>query len=309
MKSNFALTVALTLWISCVVIAQTPPPSAKPPVPPVKNAAPAAKPLTEDQQRVNEVLQLLDAKLPESVIVAKIRSYGKPVQTSVDDLVRLKKAGASDAVFSALQNPAAPPVPATVAPVAAATEAARPAPVATKEAVLPKAFGLYYKSENEWVQMPQTQCNLQINKMRAILGGKLLRQKLHANLPGLAASLRLTNTDRPQFLAYFPDRKVSTFNLLRLIPKAEASLREIAELSVLYSTEQYQDKIAIDISPAGPPNMFLLIPKETLAPGEYGVIEPPPTSNNQTVALFDVWDFGIGEKAAPSVPAEKAKKN
>ncbi len=59
----------------------------------------------------------------------------------------------------------------------------------------------------------------------------------------------------------------------------------------------------IDISPAGPANMFFLIPKETLAAGEYGVIEPPPTSNSSTVAIFDVWDFGMGEKAVPAATA------
>jgi hypothetical protein len=53
--------------------------------------------------------------------------------------------------------------------------------------------------------------------------------------------------------------------------------------------------------------MYFLTPRETMTPGEYGVVEPPPTSNSDKVALFDVWDFGIGEKAAASEPAVKPK--
>lgn len=143
--------------------------------------------------------------------------------------------------------------------------------------------------------------------MRAILGGPLIRQKVHANISGNWASLRIMDTEKPKFLAYFPDRKVSTFNLLRLAQKGE--LREVAQLSVLYSAEQYEDKIEIDISPAGPTNMFLLVTKGTLTPGEYAIVEPPPLSNTEKIAIMDVWDFGLGEKSNPGqAPAATTKE-
>ena len=81
------------------------------------------------QDIVSQVLKLLQAKLPESVILNKIQTTNTPVDPTTDQLIALKQAGASDAVLAALENPSGAAAPAAAPPSAAASE-----PVATPAA-------------------------------------------------------------------------------------------------------------------------------------------------------------------------------
>lgn len=115
------------------------------PRPPVKKAVPAKKVVTttppaqqaKPQPPVNElavgqVCQLVQVGLPEDLIIAKIRKNGKVFDLSTEQLLQLKKAGASDNIIRVLMDPqaqpvAAPaPVPVTVAPPAVPEEKATP---------------------------------------------------------------------------------------------------------------------------------------------------------------------------------------
>lgn len=70
--------------------------------PPETPQAPAAPGLTND-----DIIKLLQAKLPDSVVIAKIKSSNCEFDTSTDGLIKLKKAGVSDAVLQAMVE--APP--------------------------------------------------------------------------------------------------------------------------------------------------------------------------------------------------------
>ena len=59
---------------------------------------------------VDEVISLISAGISGDLIIAKIRTSGQTFDLSTDDMVRLKKAGASDAVMKAMMN--ATPAPA-----------------------------------------------------------------------------------------------------------------------------------------------------------------------------------------------------
>ncbi len=129
-RNHLAVFVAFTL----VLGAQTPPP--KPATKPA--AKPASRPAAPAGP-VGKIVQMLEMKLPEPVILKAIETSG-PITASPDDLIRLKKAGASDAVMMAISNaasaaPAAPAAPAVAAPVSVAPVAAaapRSAPVAAE---------------------------------------------------------------------------------------------------------------------------------------------------------------------------------
>jgi len=71
-----------------------------------------------------DLKKLIEAKLPDSTIIAYLKSHPPVPQLSSDDIVALKKAGASDVVLEALLGasgsttpaPATPPASTTVAP-------------------------------------------------------------------------------------------------------------------------------------------------------------------------------------------------
>src|SRR5438445_3807313 len=53
-----------------------------------------------------DVIKLLELKIPEQTIIDKVKSSGTAFVLGADDLARLKKAGASDALIAAMQSSA-----------------------------------------------------------------------------------------------------------------------------------------------------------------------------------------------------------
>src|SRR5271157_3258667 len=75
---------------------------------PARARAQAAAPLTND-----DVIKMVQAKLPDGVIVAKIKSSPCKFDTSLDALIKLRQAGISDAVMQAMaEGGSAPEKPA-----------------------------------------------------------------------------------------------------------------------------------------------------------------------------------------------------
>jgi hypothetical protein len=75
---------------------------------------------------VDGVVSMLEAGISSDVIVAKIQQSGQTFNLSTDDMVRLKKAGASDAVMKAMMNLTPGPAIASAAPVPAPSSAVAP---------------------------------------------------------------------------------------------------------------------------------------------------------------------------------------
>jgi hypothetical protein len=75
---------------------------------------------------VDGVLSLIDAGISADLIIAKIQKSGQTFDLSTEDMVRLKKAGASDAVMKAMMSATPAPVAVSVAPIAGPNAAVAP---------------------------------------------------------------------------------------------------------------------------------------------------------------------------------------
>ena len=127
MRSQLALILVLSL-ISLSAQTPTPaPPAAKKSVPAAAVPAPAvktvvAKPAVKPkpaQSQLGKIIQMIELKLPETAVLNAIHGAGK-LNPSPDEYIRLKQAGASDAVLEALSGstaPAAAALPAVAAKV------------------------------------------------------------------------------------------------------------------------------------------------------------------------------------------------
>src|SRR5229473_2766685 len=101
---------------------------------------PASASLAKPEALTNsDVLKMIEAKLADDLIVSKIKSSPGDFDTSIDAILKLKAAGASDAVIHAMVE--ASPVTRPVLKEAAAKESA-PDPNDPKS---PHASGLYWK--------------------------------------------------------------------------------------------------------------------------------------------------------------------
>ncbi len=109
---------------------------------------------------VDDVVKMLDAGLSEDIILTKIHASNQSFDLSTDDLVRLKKAKASDAVIKTMMDAKASPAPASqptaqptaTPPPASATPATTPAPAANSQSKKPGFFGQIGKGVKDSVQ-------------------------------------------------------------------------------------------------------------------------------------------------------------
>ncbi len=93
---------------------------------PSSTASQSAAPNAASSLTVDGVISLIDAKISDDLIIAKIQKSGQTFDLSTDDMVRLKKAGASEAVMKAMMSAAPAPVTAPVGPAEGPSAAAAP---------------------------------------------------------------------------------------------------------------------------------------------------------------------------------------
>lgn len=93
---------------------------------PSSTASQSAAPNAASSLTIDGVISLIDAKISDDLIIAKIQKSGQTFDLSTDDMVRLKKAGASEAVMKAMMSAAPAPVAAPVAPAEGPSAAAAP---------------------------------------------------------------------------------------------------------------------------------------------------------------------------------------
>jgi curli biogenesis system outer membrane secretion channel CsgG len=122
------MSLAAIGLIATLMFGQNPPPAAAPKAAPVKAAA-APKPAGQPSQ-VDSVIQSVKAGLSESLIIRTLQRENKPANLTAADLVKLKNAGVSENIISAMLDPTSAPAPAAATAPPAAPTAPVPAPVA-----------------------------------------------------------------------------------------------------------------------------------------------------------------------------------
>jgi hypothetical protein len=284
-----------------------------------------------------DVIQLVKAKISDDIIITKIEHSKTRFDTSTDGLVALKQAGVSDRLISVIVNAAsagdagstsgaapasakgttaAPkskdgPVlrpgetPSNAAGEAAATNAAGtprtakdPAPRVITQA--PQNYGMYIEASGELKPLGRIETKVQVSKFRSFLRSHIpfVRQKIDINLPGAHSASRF-ELRRPLFYAYFPpSRDVSKFKLLQCkITGQNFDQRTVANASIMFSTEQNQDEVPVDIGPTSVKDLYRISPREDLTSGEFGFIEGNTGSQSASdIEILDVYDFGIDRK-------------
>jgi hypothetical protein len=195
--------------------------------------------------------------------------------------------------------------PANAKGVAAATNAAStprtagdPAPRIISQA--PPNYGLYIEASGQLKPLGRIETKVQVSKFRSFLRSHIpfVRQKIDINLPGAHSTSRF-ELRRPIFYAYFPpSRDVSKFKLLQCkITGQNFDQRTVANASIMFSTEQNQDEVPVDIGPTSVKDLYRIAPREDLTSGEFGFIEGNTGSQSASdIEILDVYDFGIDRK-------------
>jgi hypothetical protein len=335
-----------TVLILSLLAATTGPMGSQPPVASQSSGSGTAKSGTSAQQKSGpavhpamtnrDIIRLVQAKIADDLIIAKIAHSKTRFDTSTEGLIALKEAGVSDRLIAVMMNPEGASASAASPAVSASSgsiphtksSGERPAPEpglapsqtgpkemagtgtttakasASKAAVIsqaPQNYGVYVDSDGDLKPLGRIQTKVQISKFRTLLktvNVPFVRQKVDINVPGAHSANRF-EVLRPTFYAYFPpSRDVSKFKLLQCkITGQKFDQRTLANASILFSTEQNQDEVPCDIGPTSVKDLYRIAPREDIPTGEFAFIEGNTSSQSASnIEILDVYDFGVDRK-------------
>ncbi len=245
-----------------------------------------------------DVIQMVQAKLSDGLIVAKIKSAPCKFDTSTSQLIKLKSEGVSDEILKAMAECGAP----TAAPATAATPPADP-----NNPDSPHAPGIYLLKQGpagrQMITLEPTASSGEktggMFKMAMSYG--LAKANYKMAIPGRQATLRVQEP-RPTFYFYFATTagamgqgptNPSDFSLVKLDQKKDT--REVivgrAGITGVSSGVSSKDDVPFDAESVRP-GVYKVVPKDDLKPGEYAFFF---ATSAQTMGLTGgkLFTFGI----------------
>jgi hypothetical protein len=242
-----------------------------------------AAPLTND-----DVIKMVQAKLPDAVVVAKIRSSPCKFDTTTDSLIKLKQVGVSDAVLQAMAE--AGTVPAKPAQSAAANSVPGPAPGG-----LPTEIGVYFKKGDEWVEDHPEVVNWKTGGVLKNIGtAGLVKGDIngHINGPHSNNSVRTPL----EFCIYTPEGvDITEYQLLRLREQHDSrEFRTVTGGVMHVSGGATRDLVPFEGKKLASRTFSITLPN--LGAGEYGFLPPgAAVSGHASATLGKMYTFHLLE--------------
>lgn len=237
---------------------------------------------------VADIRRLVQAGLPEDLIIAKIRQNGKAFDLTTDELLDLKKAGASANVLKTMIDPTTPPS-------SSSARGAASAPAAQSGVPIPDEVGVYWAEAGTQLRRIE---GIAVSNMRtgSTLASRmtlgLKRARINAQLNGSRAELRITER-QPQFVFYLPeDASVGDYVLLRLAEREDVRQIELGERTMWKEQTGVDHAKQVDFTYTRlKSRIYLLTPKGELQAGEYGFYVASGVELKK--ATGRIYDFGI----------------
>jgi hypothetical protein len=281
---------------------------------PASARAQAAPPLTND-----DVIKMVQAKLPDAVVVAKIKSSPCKLDTSADTLIKLRQAGLSDAVMQAMVEAGSPVASSTSGPAPSQPPPDPNDPLAEHDP------GIYYVRQNpggrRMTQLEPTAYSGA--KSAGIFTSQLTygiaKAKWKAIVRGQRADVRITEP-MPRFYFYFEQKHgtlsyagsymfgglstPSQFTLARLAPKKDHRELIVGEWGLYGASSGTREKdiVPFDFKKVAP-GIYEVTLRNNLQPGEYCFFNTGQTTAAGTVGTSGpvgggsgggmLFDFGI----------------
>jgi len=246
---------------------------------------------------VDSIASMVQAGLSEDLVVARIRKEGKAFDLSPEEMIKLKKAGVSDAILHVMLDPKAeikpagapppaaePPPPPVGAPLGtAAKQAPEPAsptaggaePGALIGGVAPfTEVGVYYKKAGQWMEVLPEVVNWRTGgPLKSIASVGIVKKDVNGNIPGLHSR---NSVNLPaEFMIYAPEGVMITeYQLIRL--RAKNDYREFRTITGGVFNQRsgaMRDMVPFEGKKVGN-RLYSVILPANLGAGEYGFILP-----------------------------------
>ncbi len=223
---------------------------------------------------VAEIEMLLSVQMTDDVIVAKAKRSGKPVELSTEEMIRLKKAGATDGLMRQLLTigtaSSSPP------PSVAASQT-----VATNQ----REIGIYLKRGEEWVELLTEVVNFKSGGAIKNLASAGVVKK---DLNGLVVGQHSRNSAKfpLEFLIVAPEGVGATeYQLLRLRENKEnREFRSVTGGVMNAQSGAMRDLVPFEGTRIAPRQFQVLLPAN-LGAGEYGFLPAGGASGGGVVGM------------------------
>jgi len=130
------------------------------------------------------------------------------------------------------------------------------------------------------------------NKMKALgFGGS----QMGYSLEGPRSAIRIRKTDTLRFVVKVAGSMMDPSMMLQLYrfePKKNTRIALLSSHSRFGGEEDIKNTVRLDVQTGGT-NIFILIPAEKLAPGEYGFMNKMALSQSGTNVSYTFYDFGV----------------
>jgi hypothetical protein len=264
----------------------------------------------QDETMTNEeVISLAKAGLNETLIINKIKTSKSSFDLSTDNLIKLKQAGISDNVVTAmLEAKSGRSIQTSSSQSASSRGTGDP-----NDPMSPHDYGLYLFEEKDGVRK-MTQMMPNVSAQNRTGGGftaavtpfGLGKRKTKANLPGTAANLQIKDAN-PVFYFYLDVKSgglntssgipstPSEFALIRFNVRDDNREVTIAKSNAYSSKGGLSDEYVVNYTAQDLGNgIFKVTPKTTLANGEYGFYLLNSGNSNASAAIgAKFFDFGV----------------
>ena len=215
-----------------------------------------------------DIEMLLSVKMADDVIIARAKRSGQPVDLSTDELIRLKKAGASDSLIRQLL---------TIAPASNAAPASNsqltPAAIQSTPATQ-REIGVYYKRGEEWVELLAEVVNFKSGgALKNLASAGVLKKDLNGLLVGQHSR---NSTKTPlEFLIVAPEGIGATeYQFLRLREnKGNREFRSVTGGILNSQSGAMRDMVPFEGTRVAQRQFQVVLPAN-LGAGEYGFLPP-----------------------------------
>ncbi len=239
------------------------------------------------------IIKLVKAGLGDDLIVGMINQQPGAYQTGADEMIALKKAGASDKIISAIvlkgTGSAAAP---------AASPAANNAPAASAApAGMPNELGVYFKKGGAWTEVLPEVVNWKTGGvMKSIASAGVVKKDVNGNVNG--TSSRNSVKTPLEFLIIAPEGvAITEYQLIRLrLNKDYREFRTVTGGVFNQRSGAMRDMVPFEGKKIAP-RMFSVNLPDNLGAGQYGILPPGAvgSSGNTMSQIGKLYTFHLLE--------------
>ncbi len=246
------------------------------------------------------VVKLVKAGLSEDLIVTTINSSPGKFDTSVNGLIALKKAGASDKVMAAVVLKASSisqtaPAPANPSPAESPSGGTVHAPRALPNGV--DSIGVYYLGKDgiTWQEVAAEVVNFKTGgALKHYASAGVLKGEMTGIIGGNHSSLSLKTP--ASFILYVPEgRAAGEYQLLRLHANADSREFRAANGGIVHDAGGALRDVTDFTAKKIAPRVYLIELGEDVDRGEYGFLPPSDAPiGNSIPTASKVYSFTLG---------------